>query len=175
MKRISSILFTAIILAAFVTFFSCSKDEEIDLRDQLLGNYYYSQNITTKFSEIALLDLEDETEIFTGILTITKNNKISDEIIITDDDNVTYKANAITEASNGVTFNIPYQIIVFDEGNIEITGFTCYILDNMKYDGGYESNTKTLTFGFEGIVNVYIDDNLSIDIPFEVITIGTKS
>ncbi len=142
-------------LSSVMLLTSCKKDEVIDPRDQIVGTYTGKVNVLAKYSEEPSLGLDDETFEENVTIKIEKNASVKDEINITEldaDGNTIYKANAVTDAINGVTFNIPSQTITESEVTYTISGYTNFTLGSSKYDGAYNSNTNILKFGYEGNV-----------------------
>lgn len=139
---------------------SCTKEETVtDPRDQIVGTYTGKQIVSVSYSDFPVLDMTDVLETYNVTVKIEKSTTVKEEIIITEidaDGNTTYKANAVTLASNGSTFNIPSQLVPFDETtNCTINGYTNVTLGSSKYDGVYFSDDKKISYGFKG--NVYTD------------------
>lgn len=178
--------FLALALSSLM-FFSCSKDdtsnpkdeiadpkdETADPREQLVGRYFGSAVFTAKYSAVPALGKDDKTTSDTDSIEIMLDANTSDGITITDidavDGNTIYKANAVTAAANGATFNIPAQTITSADGTFSFDGFSCYTLGNLKYDGGYDSQTKVVTFGMEGTISWKNEAGETITIPFTVV------
>ena len=133
---------------------SCKKEETkpaaptvvaTDIRDQIVGVY----NATTEVS------YDGGNLTSTSILTISKDPSNSKKLIFKDIDQddftYIYKVEAVSKASNGLTFNVPsQQVLLSNESYAEWVGTTKYELDGNKYDGGFLSSTKTLNYGFSG-------------------------
>lgn len=150
MKKI--FLVCTVVIAAMT---SCKKEETkpatstvvaTDVRDQIVGVY----NAITEVS------YDGGNPTTTSILTISKDPSNSKGLIFKDIDQsdnskYTYKIVAVSQASNGLTFNVPSQQVLLSDGSYtEWVGTTKYELDGNKYDGGFLSSTKTLNYGFSG-------------------------
>lgn len=145
---------------------SCKKEETkpaattvvaTDVRDQIVGVY----NAETEVS------YDGGNPTTTSILTISKDPSNSKGLIFSDIDQADgtkyiYKVEAVSKASNGLTFNVPVQQVLLPDGSYaEWVGTTKYLLDGNKFDGGFSSSTKTLNYGFSG--NMLINGEI---IPF---------
>jgi len=118
-----------------VTLFSCSEDEEPDLRLPAIGEY----SGTAKFYYVdgsALVDL-DEDENVDFEVTIGSNNTLT--IDVEGDD---FTATKIKEATNGFAFDINNKTI----DGIAYSGYQGVELGSSKYDGRFEKNSERLTF-----------------------------
>lgn len=139
-------LFTLIIITLLS---SCGQIKKEVAGDQLLGTY--SGKVTYVFKHsLQNIGLEDESKESNGTINIYKN--ANNELFIkTGDGNL--KINGITLASNGTAFNIPYQKVVQQTGDIvPINGVQSGELEGVKFDGIYYSENNILNFEYEIVI-----------------------
>lgn len=139
--------FLLLLIAVILT--SCGEIRKEIAGDQLIGTYSGKATFIYKHS-LQNIGLDDESKESKGTISIYKNT--NNEIFIkTGDGNV--KVNGVTLASNGTTFNIPYQNIVQETGNTQLfQGFQVAELEGVKFDGIYYSDNNILNFGYETVI-----------------------
>lgn len=128
---------------------SCGQIKKEIAGDQLLGTYSGKATFVYKHS-LQNIGLDDESNESKGTINIYKN--ANNELFIkTGDGNL--KISGITLASNGTTFNIPYQNVVQQTGNTQlIQGVQTAELEGVKFDGIYYSENNILNFGYETVI-----------------------
>jgi hypothetical protein len=164
-------------LITSVLLISCSKTETTDIRTNLTGTYTGNQLYTIQWSKVSNT-YSDSTRTDPLTMTVANDNAASDGLIITElgsggSPNFVYKANAVTAASNGATFNIQQQTMTISGISVTINGYSNYTLGTMKYDGGYMTSNKQITLGYTGTVTV-TNGAISVSIPFTAINTCTK-
>ena len=153
MKQIKFI-FTMLVMIAALGFTACGDDEEdeVDVRDQAVGNYtgvvnyYYLNN--------GVLTTLPDTET-TSIPTATVSKEGSQSLLLNLEGDV-IKLSKVTAASNGFVFDFDGDINITTEDNEKVTlsGYNGYELQSTnasatKYHGGFINNK--LEFYAQGI------------------------
>jgi hypothetical protein len=129
---------------------SCGQVTKEVATDQILGEYSGAATFTFKHS-LQNVGLEDETIETKGTVSIYKSVS-GDSFIRTGDGDL--KLAGITLASNGTTFNIPYQNAINEQKDKQIVqGFQTAEMDGAKYDGIYNSDANSLSFGYETMIS----------------------
>lgn len=166
-------------LALTTTFFTgCKKDEKTDIRDSVTGTYFGNQNYTIQWSKISN-SYADSSQTSSVTITIANDNTAGDGIIITElgSPDFTYKANGVSAASNGLTFNIPQQNVNLAVNgynfSVAINGYTNYVLGSGNFDGGYNNSTKQVQLGYSGTIQVQ-SGQMTLSVPFTVLNTVTK-
>ncbi len=181
MKNLKLVL---LVFAFATVLFSCKKSETaVDPRDEMVGTYSEKTTMITKLTQAvpAIAGATDETDVDNSgavTLTVTKNPNDSKGLIFkeTDTDNTTYTYNvsSVAGASNGATFNIASQTVTLTDGSTGTwQGTYSYDLAGLKFDGGYISATKTLSFGLQGTMKVTINA-IKYSVPFTGTITATK-
>lgn len=147
LKTTKSNFFLLFLLSAILT--SCGEIKKEIAGDQLLGTYSGRATFVYKHS-LQNIGLDDESKESKGTINIYKNAN-SELFIKTGDGNL--KISGITLASNGTTFNIPYQKVVQQTGNTQqIQGVQSAELEGVKFDGIFYSDNNILNFGYETVI-----------------------
>ena len=162
------------VLIALLTFSSCSESEEAspNFKEEILGNY------TASF--VAIPNDIEGAETISNLSFPLEVKKLGDNSLILDGgDELGFKAVKLTNASNGLTFDIEKQTIplTFDDGtkvNMEILGTNGAVLTTeagnvTKYHGVYLSNTKSIQATFNIEVEIDADTRLTYQATFTAI------
>ncbi|WP_291727477.1 hypothetical protein [Bernardetia sp.] len=133
------------LLIAFFAVFgisACGSDDEpTDPRDEVIGTYNYSVEVT----EIDLGRITDLDE--SGTLIVSKNG--SDKLDFKEGGELLFTAEKIRNASNGIVFDIAPQTQNIGNGvSVTIEGYDVAELDNTLYNGRYVSGSKKIFTGF---------------------------
>jgi len=141
---------TSITLLFVLILFSCGQVKKAVAIEDLLGKYSGTVTYVVKHS-LQNVGLEDDTQEQKVTISIFRNN--SDQVFARTGDG-SIKLSGITLAFNGTAFNISNQNTVNNKKEtLNLQGFQTAELDGVKFDGIYNSDINSLTFGYETSIN----------------------
>jgi hypothetical protein len=186
MKKLQ-ILFS-FVLAVFILFISCEKEEKADIRENIVGNFTGNQTYTKRWS-LVNSTFSDSTTIHNVSIKVAIDSIKDDELIFTQDAGsffldeletsvnsnipITYSIDSLQATNTGITFIIPH----FGSGlGIGATFFDININENSK--GSFTIVNEQLTYSHKGILRVYTNNTEGIliikNVPISVDYLLTK-
>lgn len=130
-------------MAAAVVLSSCSKKEDTDLRDDMVGSYKYKATAYI----LGTMAIHETTE---GTLDVVKHASDNKAIDFKEKGELMFRGNKLEAAANGVVFDIVPQTFRDSDGDtFTIEGIDHIVLGTAKYHGAYFSSTKKIEAAFK--------------------------
>ncbi len=129
---------------AVFSFSSCESDDEMDIRDAVVGNYTYSAEFYF-LNENGSLELFDENE---GLYEIKIGS--ANTLEIHEGGTRLLRTNSVEANGSNVIFDIPNQSIVLNGNTLNVEGYPNVGSDvNLIKDGIYNASEKTFDYGIK--------------------------
>ena len=137
-------------LVAFLPFlFTACTDEEIDLRDKIVGQYSYTVKLYVEDgADLDYIGDQGDNYDITGTMKVTKNSGDHSAVDFYDGNVLMFQGVNVKDAGNAIVFDIPSQEAWIGPGNVQVVGYKYWDVDSSSYHGAFIYEDESVEIAF---------------------------